>query len=154
MEKTTHLGDGRDESLELSGGEARLVLPQKLPRCLSCRTLAEDAEGGSARHRDDALEGSHARPFVGVSQKSIDKRTGQLLSINAHKMAPRTTRWLQERQGDAPTKGLAWCQEWARVPSFMRWRGASVVRSNTEGPGFMYQDGGGGVGGGRVLNEG
>jgi hypothetical protein len=51
----------------------------------------------------------HARPFVGVFQKSIYKRTRQLLAINAHRMAPRTTRWLQERQGDAPTKGLAWC---------------------------------------------
>ena len=50
----------------------------------------------------------HARPFVGVFQKSIYKRTRQLLAINAHRMAPRTTRWLQERQGDAPTKGLAW----------------------------------------------
>ena len=45
---------------------------------------------------------------MGVFQKSIYKRTCQLLAINAHKMAARTTRWLQERQGDAPTKGLGW----------------------------------------------
>ena len=50
----------------------------------------------------------YARPFVGVFQKSIYKRTCQLLATNAHKMAPRTTRRHQERQGDAPTKGLAW----------------------------------------------
>jgi len=50
----------------------------------------------------------HARPFVGVFQKSIYKRTCQLLAINARTMAPRTRRWLQERQGDAPTKSLAW----------------------------------------------
>ena len=34
--------------------------------------------------------------------------TKERLAINAHKMAPRTTRWFQERQGDTPTKGLAW----------------------------------------------
>ena len=41
-------------------------------------------------------ESNHARPFVGVSQKSIFKRPCQFLAINAHKMAPRTTQWLQE----------------------------------------------------------
>ena len=45
---------------------------------------------------------------MGVFQKYIYKRTCQVLAINAQEMAPRTTRWLQERQGDAPTKGLAW----------------------------------------------
>ena len=48
----------------------------------------------------------HARPFVEVSQKSICKRPGHFLAINAHKMAPRTTQWLQERPWNAPTKGL------------------------------------------------
>ena len=50
----------------------------------------------------------HARPFVGVFEKSIFKRPCQFLAMNAHKMAPRTTQWLQERRWDAPTKGLAW----------------------------------------------
>jgi len=50
----------------------------------------------------------HARPFVGVSQKSIFKRPCQFLAINAHTMAPRTTQWLQERPWNAPTKGLLW----------------------------------------------
>ena len=47
----------------------------------------------------------HARPFVGVSQKSFVKRTCQVLALNAHTMAPRTTQWLQERPWNAPTKG-------------------------------------------------
>ena len=51
---------------------------------------------------------SHARPFGGVSQKSIFKRSCQPLVMNAHKMAPITTRWLQERRRDSPTKGLQW----------------------------------------------
>ena len=51
---------------------------------------------------------THARPFVGISQKSIFKRPCQFLAINAHKMAPRTTQWLQERPWNAPTKGLMW----------------------------------------------
>ena len=50
----------------------------------------------------------HARPFVGVSHKSIFKRPCQLLAIDAHKMASRTTQWLQERPWNAPTKGLLW----------------------------------------------
>ena len=50
----------------------------------------------------------HARPFVGVSQRSIFKRPCQFLMINADKMAPTTTQWLQQRHCDAPTKGLAW----------------------------------------------
>ena len=45
----------------------------------------------------------HARLLVGVSQKSIFKRPCQFLAINAHKMAPITGRWLQERGRDAPT---------------------------------------------------
>ena len=45
----------------------------------------------------------HPRPFVGVSQKSIFKRPCQVLAINAHKMAPRTSKRLQERAWDAPT---------------------------------------------------
>ena len=48
----------------------------------------------------------HARPFVGVSQKSIFKRPCPFLAINAHKKAPRTIQWLQERPWNAPTKGL------------------------------------------------
>ena len=43
----------------------------------------------------------------GIS-KSILQRPCQFWEINAHKMAPRTTQWFQERPWDAPTKGLAW----------------------------------------------
>ena len=50
----------------------------------------------------------HARPFVGVSQKSIFKRPCQFLAINALKMAQKMTQWLQERPWNAPTKGLLW----------------------------------------------
>ena len=45
----------------------------------------------------------HAGLFVGVSQKSILNRACQVLAINAHEMAPRTRRWLQERGRDTPT---------------------------------------------------
>ena len=45
----------------------------------------------------------------GIS-KSIFQRPCQFLAINAHKMAPRTNQWLQERTWNAPTKGLAWSQ--------------------------------------------
>jgi len=45
----------------------------------------------------------HPRPFVGVSQKSIFKRPCQVLAINAHKMALRTSKRLQERAWDATT---------------------------------------------------
>ena len=43
----------------------------------------------------------------GIS-KSIFQRPCQFLAIDAHKMAPRTNQWLQERTWNAPTKGLAW----------------------------------------------
>ena len=43
----------------------------------------------------------------GIS-KSIPQRPCHFLAINAHKMAPRTSKGLQERAWDAPTKGLLW----------------------------------------------
>jgi hypothetical protein len=49
-------------------------------------------------------------PTQGPSKsKVIFGRFRQLLAINAHEMAPRTTQWLQERHCDTPTKGLLWC---------------------------------------------
>ena len=46
----------------------------------------------------------HARPFVGVFQKSIPIRF-----INCWQYFPTETRkWLQERGRDTPTKGLVW----------------------------------------------
>ena len=46
----------------------------------------------------------HARPFVGVFQKSISVRF-----INFWRYFPTKTRkWLQERGRDTPTKGLVW----------------------------------------------
>ena len=80
--------------------------------------LPEVPEGGQAqspdgiRGQEDACcsssgalrsAQSHPRPFVGVSQQSIFKRPSQVLAINAHKMAPRTSKRLQERAWDAPT---------------------------------------------------
>jgi hypothetical protein len=43
------------------------------------------------------------RALRGGISKSIFQRRCQYLAINAHKMAPRTGRWLQERGRDAPT---------------------------------------------------
>ena len=58
---------------------------------------------------------------------SLFKRPCQFLAINAHKMAPRTTQWLQERRWDAPTKGLTWRQrEQARGQSRLLKHMASV----------------------------
>ena len=46
----------------------------------------------------------HARPFVGVFQKSISIRF-----INFWRYFPtKTNQWLQERTWDTPTKGLLW----------------------------------------------
>jgi len=43
----------------------------------------------------------------GIS-KSIFKRPCQFLAINAYTLAPRTSKRLQERAWDTPTKGLLW----------------------------------------------
>ena len=43
------------------------------------------------------------RALRGGISKSIFQRRCQYLAINAHEMAPRTGRWLQERGRDAPT---------------------------------------------------
>jgi len=50
----------------------------------------------------------------GGIQKSIIKRMCQLLAIDAHTIAPRTTQRLQERAWNAPAKGLLWS---ARLPT-------------------------------------
>ena len=43
----------------------------------------------------------------GISKTTLH-RPCQFLAINAHKMAPETTQWLQDRTWDTPTKGLLW----------------------------------------------
>ena len=43
------------------------------------------------------------RALRGGISMSIFQRRCQYLAINAHEMAPRTGRWLQERGRDAPT---------------------------------------------------
>ena len=53
----------------------------------------------------------HARPFVGVSHKSIFKRPCHFLGDECTKMAPRTIQWLQKRPWNAPTKDLLWQSE-------------------------------------------
>ena len=59
--------------------------------------------------KSDVAGTLHPRKALrGGIPKSILKRPCQFLAINAHKMAPRTTQWLQERHCGAPTKGLAW----------------------------------------------
>ena len=44
----------------------------------------------------------------GGMSKTFFKKCCQLLAINAHKMAPRTSQGLQERAWNTPTKGLEW----------------------------------------------
>jgi hypothetical protein len=46
---------------------------------------------------------SPPRALRGGISKSIFDRRCQYLAINAHEMAPRTRRWLQERGRDTPT---------------------------------------------------
>ena len=82
-------------------------------------------------------KGDHPRPFVGVSQKSIFKRPCQVLAINAHKMAPRTSKRLQERAWDAPTKGLLWTrtrQSRPRPHPSVRTRQPQSMKSETQNP--------------------
>jgi hypothetical protein len=52
-----------------------------------------------------APDAAHSPPKVlrGGIPKSIFHRRCQYLAINAHEMAPRTGRWLQERGRDTPT---------------------------------------------------
>ena len=71
--------------------------PKPIPRAIPV--------GENARRQEPCAEvtTAHPGPFVGVSQKSIFKGPCQLLAINAHEMAPRTRRWLQERGRDTPT---------------------------------------------------
>jgi hypothetical protein len=65
----------------------------------------------AARHK-------HSRKALRTS-KVIFGRVRQLLAINAHKMAPRTGKRLQERARDNPTKGLLWSRHprppWGRL---------------------------------------
>ena len=58
----------------------------------------------------DVIQACSKPPKVlrGGISKSILKRPCQFLAINAHKMAPRTNQWLQERTWDTPTYGLLW----------------------------------------------
>ena len=61
------------------------------------------------RHSHSGLphEASHARPFEPQSKVKF-QRFCQLSAVNAPKMAPRTSKRLQERAWDNPTKGLLW----------------------------------------------
>ena len=71
-----------------------------------------------------ALNGAHPLPrkaLRGGMSKSFFKRCCQLLVINTHKLAPRTSQGLQERAWDAPMKGLEW------FPSFLDANTISVV---------------------------
>ena len=69
----------------------------------SGREIASETERQSASERENATQGP-SNP----QSKVIFGRFRQLLVINAHEMAPRTRRWLQERGRDTPTKGLLW----------------------------------------------
>ena len=59
-----------------------------------CSMIAEPVDGAP---------GGRARALRGGISKSIFQRRCQYLAINAHEMAPRMGRWLQERGRDAPT---------------------------------------------------
>ena len=67
-----------------------------------------DSQGGwiVPAHRGRG-EGSTQGPSYPQSKVHFG-RFRQLLAINAHEMAPRTRRWLQERGRDTHTKGLLW----------------------------------------------
>ena len=58
--------------------------------------------------------GNPRKALRGGISKSIFQRPCQFLAINAHKMAPKTGRRLQERARDALTKGLVWSRDRAR----------------------------------------
>ena len=83
-----------------------------------------EREGGGEREREMISSAMfsgvpHAVPRKALRRgisKSILQRPCQFLAINAHKMAPRTSKGLQERAWDAPTKGLLWniCREHSR----------------------------------------
>ena len=59
---------------------------------------------------------------MGVFSKSMVEIFCQRLAINAHKMAPRTRQWLQERGSDTPTKGLPWFRGFIKKEEERCWR--------------------------------
>jgi hypothetical protein len=81
-----------------------------------CRTPSTSSREYSANPREAALKLCTPRKALrgGISKSSFQRRF-QYLAINAHKMAPRTGRWLQERGRDAPTYGLLWSR---RIAAF------------------------------------
>ena len=70
-----------------------------------------DRTYGPKLPRTKSITGSACQPrraLRGGISKSILQRPCQFLAINTHKMTPRTSKGLQERAWDAPTKGLLW----------------------------------------------
>ena len=77
---------------------------------------------GDCRCADEVLDEHHARPFVGVFQKSISIRF-----INFWRYFPtKTNQWLQERTWDTPTKGLLWLASLASETVALMARGVLV----------------------------
>ena len=104
MAETAHEGgealEEPDQVISPNLSAQQVVLPNRSVRhCL--------LGGGGTRACSSTLF-TPRKALRGGITKSIFKRPFQFWAINAHKMAPRTTQWLQERHCDAPTKGLAW----------------------------------------------
>ena len=80
------------------------------------KSTTRDRVNAGSQHDDRAWDSDRGWPLSSVStrgpsnpqSKVIFGRFRQLLGINAHKMAPTTTRRLQERGRDTPSKGLLW----------------------------------------------
>ena len=83
---------------QLIGGAQVLLLPE----------AAADGRRRAGPAGPGAVVVKSRKALRGSMSKSYFKRCCQLLVINAHKMAPRTSQGLQERAWDNPTKGLLW----------------------------------------------
>ena len=70
---------------------------------------------------------SHARPFEPQSEV-IFGRFRQLLAINAHQMAPRTSKRLQEPAWNDPTKGLLRNTAGTHLPKLLEEGGVVRIR--------------------------
>ena len=111
----------RDKWTALSGPLSLITRGQDRA---SCRTWSfinppRDIPVSTFGHAlEDIRERVPPRALRGGISKSIFQRLCQYLAINAHEMAPRTGRWLQERGRDTPTQGFAWTNRSTNSPTF------------------------------------
>jgi len=109
--------------LRLSG-ITNLVSPVPFPcfeQGVRIRTLA----------KVDGFARKHARPFEPQSEV-IFGRFRQLLAINALKMAPITSKRLQGRAWNDPTKGLLWNTAGAHLPKLLEEGGVVRIREQLQ----------------------